>query len=276
MPNLAVVVVAAVLGLAIGSFLNVVVWRVPRGENLSHPASHCPTCSHSIRPWDNIPLLSWVILRGKCRDCSSPISARYPLVEAGTGAFFTAVAWWAVSTEALGNFDSLASTTAMLLALAAYLYLSAISVALALIDIETQRLPNVLVLPAYLVGGALLSASALIGGTALVLVPAAIGMSALFVLYWLLAFVGGMGFGDVKLAGVLGLYLGFLGFGTLAVGAFAAFALGGLFGIAMILARRGGRKTRIPFGPWMLAGAWVGIFMGDILFSGYLRLFGLG
>ncbi len=276
MASAIVVVLAAVLGLVVGSFLNVVVWRVPRGESLSHPASHCPTCDHPIRPWDNIPLLSWLILRGKCRDCSAPIAVRYPLVELGGGVFFAVTAWWATASGALGGWETTASTVALLLALAAYLYLAAISIALALIDLETQRLPNVIVLPAYLVVGVLLTASALVGGAPESLIPAAIGMAAMYVFYFVLAFAGGMGFGDVKLAGVLGLALGFLGYGNLAVGVFAAFALGGLFAIAMLIARRGGRKTRIPFGPWMLAGAWVGIFMGDILFSGYLRLFGLG
>jgi leader peptidase (prepilin peptidase) / N-methyltransferase len=273
--NVAVVVLAAVLGLAVGSFLNVVVWRVPRGESLAHPASHCPACNHAIRPWDNIPLLSWLVLRAKCRDCRAPISVRYPLVEAATAILFAGIAWWVVSTGVVGGFATTASSIAMLLALVAYLYLAAISIALALIDIETQRLPNVIVLPAYPVAAALLTASALIGGRAELLLMAAIAMSALFAIYWVLAMIGGMGFGDVKLAGVLGLYLGFLGLGPLLVGSFAAFALGGIFGIVMLLARRGGRKTKIPFGPWMLAGAWVGIFIGDTLFSGYLSLFGL-
>lgn len=278
MASLFVVVVAAILGLVIGSFLNVVVWRVPRGENLSHPASHCPNCDHPIRPWDNIPLLSWLILRGKCRDCSAPISVRYPLVELGTALFFGGVAFWAVASGQLGDFSTVASTIALLIALAAYLYLAGISVALTLIDIETHRLPNVIVLPAYIVGAVLLAASALVAGDPAALVPAGIGMAALFAFYWLLAFVypSGMGGGDVKLAGVLGLYLGFISLGSLAVGAFGAFAFGGVFGIIMLIARRGGRKSRIPFGPWMLAGAWVGIFIGDVLFTGYLRLFGLG
>lgn len=276
MASVAIVVVAAVLGLAVGSFLNVVVWRVPRGESLAHPASHCPTCNHAIRPWDNIPLLSWLLLRAKCRDCRSPISVRYPLVEAATGVFFAGIAWWVVSSGVVGGFAATASTIAMGLGLAAFLYLAAISIALALIDIETQRLPNIIVLPAYLVAAALLTASAIVGGRPEVMLMATIGMSALFAIYWVLAMIGGMGFGDVKLAGVLGLYLGFLGLGPLLVGSFAAFALGGIFGIAMLLARRGSRKTKIPFGPWMLAGAWVGIFIGDTLFSGYLGLFGLG
>jgi leader peptidase (prepilin peptidase) / N-methyltransferase len=274
--NVVVVVVAALLGVAIGSFLNVVVWRVPRGENLSRPASHCPNCDHVIRHRDNIPVLSWLILRGKCRDCSAPISVRYPAVETATAILFIAVATWAVTTGALGQVGTVSSTLAMLLALAAYLYLAAISIALALIDIETQRLPNLIVLPAYIVGVVLLAGSALLGGTLPSLLTGLIGSAALLVFYWLLALGGGMGFGDVKLAGVLGLYLGFLGLGSLAVGAFAAFAFGGVFALVMLIARRGGRKTKIPFGPWMLVGAWVGIFFGETLFLGYLRFFGLG
>jgi leader peptidase (prepilin peptidase)/N-methyltransferase len=270
-----VVTVAAVLGLAVGSFLNVVVWRVPRGESLVRPASHCPRCEHPIRAWDNIPVLSWLILRARCRDCGEPIAARYPLVEASTGVLFAGVAWWALATGAIGEFGS--TTAAFVLALVAYLYLAAISIALALIDLDTQRLPNVIVLPSYLVAAVLLVTSALLAGQPERLIPAAIGMAALFVFYLVLAlsYAGGMGFGDVKLAGVLGLYLGYLGFGPLAVGAFAAFLLGGVFGIVMMLARRGSRKTKIPFGPWMLAGAWVGIFIGDVLFTSYLGLFGL-
>jgi len=266
------VVVAGLYGLLIGSFLNVVVWRLPRGESLIRPASHCPNCGHPIRAYDNIPVLSWLILRGKCRDCGQPISARYPAIELGVGLFFAAIAFWAVS----GGIPS-ASLPAFLIALAAYLYLGAISVALAIIDLETRRLPNVLVLPAYGVGAVLLTAAALLGGDAWSLVRAAIGAVALFVGYLLISLIsrGGMGLGDVKLAGVLGLFLAWLGWGELAAGTFFPFLLGGLFSIVLLLARRAGRKSKIPFGPWMLMGAWVGIFWGEQVFGWYLRLFGL-
>jgi leader peptidase (prepilin peptidase)/N-methyltransferase len=269
--------VVGVFGTLIGSFLNVVVWRTPRGESLVRPASHCPNCEHPIRARDNIPVVSWMLLRGKCRDCGVRISGRYPLVELGTGVFFAAVAAWAVISGAIGSPGAIASNVAFVLALVAFLYLAAISVALAFIDLESHRLPNAIVLPAYLVGVALLGASALVSGSLPALATAGIGMAALFLLYFALtvAYPGGMGFGDVKLAGVLGLYLGYLGWGELAVGAFAAFALGGIFGIALLIARRAKRKSRIPFGPWMLAGAWVGIFSGAQLSSWYLGLFGL-
>lgn len=270
-----VIILAGVFGALIGSFLNVVVWRVPRGESLSHPASHCPNCDHPIRPWDNIPLISWLVLRAKCRDCGAPISVRYPLVELGTALFFAAVAWWGVASGELGSL--LGSPAGVLIGLVGFLYLAAISIALAIIDLETQRLPNVIVLPAYVVGALLLAASAILGGQPEVLLGAGIGMAALFLFYFLLVLIypKGMGLGDVKLAGVLGLYLGFLGWGQLAVGAFGAFVLGGVFSIVLLIIGRAGRKTRVPFGPWMLAGAWVGIFSGEQVSTWYLGLFGL-
>jgi len=269
----ALVVLAGILGTIIGSFLNVVVWRLPRGESLSHPASACPKCSHPIRWWDNIPVVSWLVLRGKCRDCGEPISTRYPAVEAFTGIFFAGVAWW-IASGALG----LESGIATIIATVAFLYLAAISVALTLIDLDVHRLPNKIVLPAYAVGFVLLGSASAVEGDWAQLLTAAIGAAILFVAYFLmaLAYPAGMGFGDVKLAGVLGLYLAWLGWGQLAVGAFAAFVLGGIFSLVLLLARKVSRKSGIPFGPWMLAGAWLGTFAGGIISERYLALFGLG
>jgi len=269
----ALVIFAGVLGLLIGSFLNVVVWRLPRGESLSHPGSACPKCGHAIRWWDNIPVISWILLRAKCRDCGEPISGRYPAVEGLTGLFFAGIATWVL----LGGLP-VTSDVATIVATASFLYLAAISIALALIDIDLHKLPNKIVLPAYIVGAVTLGAASLIEGDFEQLLRAAIGAVALFVAYFVMAIVypGGMGFGDVKLAGVLGLYLAWLGWGELAVGAFAAFVLGGFFSLALILLRRVNRKSGIPFGPWMLAGAWVGTFAGGIIAAGYLALFGLG
>jgi leader peptidase (prepilin peptidase)/N-methyltransferase len=270
--------IAALFGLAVGSFLNVVVWRLPRKESLNHPASHCPRCEQPIRWWDNIPLLSWLILRGKCRDCHEPISVRYPLVELGTALFFAAVVAWIVFPRtgifvdaALPAIVGLATVTA------AYLYLAAISVALTLIDIDTHTLPNRIVLPGHLVGAILLTSASALTGNWLGLLSAAVGAVALFTFYFILAFAypGGMGLGDVKLAGVLGMFTGWLGWGSLAVGAFMPFLLGGVFGLVLMLNRRAGRKSRIPFGPWMLIGAWVGIFVGERIFAWYLALFGI-
>ncbi|WP_166805337.1 A24 family peptidase [Cryobacterium sp. TMT4-10] len=266
-------------GSLIGSFLNVVIFRVPAGRSIVSPASACGRCGARIRAWDNVPVLSWLVLRGRCRDCQVPISARYPLVELGTAVFFACVAAWmlfGVSTSGFG------STTGKLVAgqlvtLVAFLYLAAVSVSLAMIDLDTQTLPNRIVLPAYPVAAILLIVAALLSGEPARLFGALAGGAALFGVYLLLAlaYPAGMGLGDVKLAGVLGLYLGWLGWGELAVGGFAAFLLGGLFAIGLVVTRKATRKSGIPFGPWMLAGAWLGIFYGDQIANGYLSLFGL-
>jgi leader peptidase (prepilin peptidase)/N-methyltransferase len=271
----AIVAFIGVLGMLIGSFLNVVVWRLPRKESLSHPPSACPKCGHAIRWWDNIPVLSWLILRGRCRDCGDPISARYPLVELATGLFFVAVAVSFIGPVDMPTIELAASV----LTLAAFLYLAGVSVALALIDIDTHTLPNKIVLPSYVVGIVLLTAAAIQAPEFDSLARAGISMAILFVAYLLLALFypggSGMGFGDVKLAGVLGLYLGWLGWGPLLVGAFGAFLLGGVFSLGLLALRRVNRKSGIPFGPWMLGGAWLGIFFGEALWRSYLSLFGL-
>lgn len=266
---------AGALGLAMGSFLNVVVYRVPAGLSIVSPPSACPNCHHAIRRRDNVPVLSWLILRGRCRDCSKPISVRYPLVELGTGLAFVGVA--ATQAPAIAAATSLPAFAGSLLLLVALLYLLAISIALAIIDIETQRLPDVIVLPAYPVGVVLLVASALLRGEPSNLIVAGIGLVALLAFYAALAFGyrGGMGMGDVKLSGALGLYLGYLGLGPLLIGAFAPFVFGGLFALVLVVLKRAGRKSRIPFGPWMLAGSWLGILAGQVLFVKYLELVGL-
>jgi leader peptidase (prepilin peptidase)/N-methyltransferase len=270
-----IAVFSGVFGIAIGSFLNVVVYRVPLGMSLVAPASACPNCKTEIRKRDNVPVLSWLLLRGKCRDCGEPISARYPLVEAGTAVFFLAVAAYFSHSVAAPQPTALAISN--VLALVAYLYLVAITVALALIDLETHTLPNRIVLPGYAVAGALFLAASIVAGNYDALIRAGIGMSGLWLLYAILAFSypRGMGFGDVKLAGVLGLFLGWAGWGPLLIGAFAAFLLGGIFSIVLLAAKKANRKSGIPFGPWMLAGAWVGIVFGNQLWGGYLSLIGL-
>jgi leader peptidase (prepilin peptidase) / N-methyltransferase len=252
-------VAIGVIGLIIGSFLNVVIWRVPRGESVVHPPSACPRCGHVIRARDNVPVFSWLVLRGRCRDCAAPIAARYPLVELGTGLLFALTAWLAGPTWILP----------------ALLYLAGISVALALIDIDTKRLPDAIVLPAYPVACALLAlASWNPGGESdwPALVRAGIGAVVMFGIYFVtvLVYPAGMGFGDVKLAGVLGLYLGWFGWGALFVGWFAAFLLGGLFSIGLLVTGRARLKSGIPFGPWMLLGAGVGILVGQQVADWYL------
>ena len=253
---LSLVLVCALFGLLIGSFLNVVIWRVPRGESLISPPSHCPACDNPVRPRDNVPVLSWLLLRGKCRDCSAAISARYPLVEAGTAVVFAA----------------LAARIGIEPELPAFLYLGAVGVALALIDLDVKRLPNAIVLPSYGVALVLLGGAAVVDGDPSALLRAGLGMVALFGLYFVLAFVypAGMGFGDVKLAGLLGLYLGWLGWSEVVTGGFLGFLFGGVVGAVLMAVRRAGRKSQIPFGPFMLAGALVAILWGQALADLYL------
>jgi leader peptidase (prepilin peptidase)/N-methyltransferase len=247
-------IVAAVLGLAVGSFLNVVIHRVPRGESVLRPPSHCPQCLVAIRGRDNVPVLSWLALRGRCASCREPISARYPLIELTTAALFVGI------TVHFG----------LSLALPAYLYLAAAAVALAMIDFDVLRLPDPIVLPSYLVGGALLIPATVRHGWAAA-GRALLAMAALWAFYYAVSLLrrGAMGAGDVKLAGLLGLYLGWLGWGPVWVGTFAGFLLGGCVAVALVALRRAGRGTAMPFGPYMIAGALLAVFAGGPLWTWY-------
>jgi leader peptidase (prepilin peptidase)/N-methyltransferase len=257
-------VVVAIFGLAIGSFLNVVIYRVPAGQSLIAPGSHCPRCGAPVRNRHNVPVVGWLMLRGRCADCAAPISVRYPLVE-----LFTAVAFVAVGVR-LAALDRLSG-------LPAWLYFTSIAIALAAIDLDCHRLPNAIVLPSYPVLALLLAGTALWQRDYPPLLRAAIGSVALFGGYFALAlaYPKGMGFGDVKLAGLIGAMLGWLSWSALLVGAFAAFLLGGVAGIAVIASRRGTGKTALPFGPFMLAGAALALYLAQPLADGYLRLTGL-
>lgn len=251
----------AVLGLAIGSFLNVVVHRIPRGESLVRPGSHCPRCSAAVRIRHNVPVLSWLLLRGRCADCSGRISVRYPLVELSTSLLFVAV------TAQLARLDLLA-------ALPAYLFFASVGIALTAIDLDVQRLPDAIVLPAYVVLAVLLTAAAVLEGSPEPLVRAAVGAVVLFGFYFVvvLAYPEGMGFGDVKLAGVIGAALGFVSYPALVVGAFSAFVIGAVVGIVLMTVRHVTGKTAVPFGPAMVAGALLAIFASAPLADAYLHL----
>ncbi|MGO9248982.1 MAG: prepilin peptidase, partial [Solirubrobacteraceae bacterium] len=235
-----------------GSFLNVVTYRLPRHESLIMPASHCPGCGTPVKPYDNIPILSWLLLRGHCRSCAAPISPRYPLVEAGTGVLCVGAV--------------LAHQTASGIALSIALIL--IVVPAALIDLEHRIIPNKLT--------ALGAVAAIVLGTALdpageperLIAGVAAGG---FLLLAALAYPGGMGMGDVKLAGVMGLFLG----AAVAPALLIALVAGVLVG-AVIIARKGaqaGRKTAVPFGPFLALGAIVAIYAGLPLVDLYTNHF---
>ena len=249
-------VVCGLFGLLIGSFLNVVIWRVPRDESVVRPRSHCPKCGEPITPRDDIPLVSWLLLRGRCRHCGNPISVRYPLVELACGLLF---AGFAIRFGAH-------------VVLLAYLYLAAIGLALAMIDFDHKRLPDVLTLPSYPVAIVLLGLAAVLdhrGHTPFV--RALLAGAALYAFYEVIGFIQprGMGGGDIKLSGVLGLYLGWLGWGELVVGAFAAFLIGAVVSIGLVVFAGAGRKTKVPFGPFMLLGTLVGIYAGHAVAHAY-------
>lgn len=255
------VALGAVLGLVVGSFLNVVVHRVPRSMSVVRPRSACPSCGARIAWYDNLPVVSWLVLRGRCRRCGARVSPRYLVVEVLTAALFALVTLRLAETD-------------MLEAAPAYLYVTAIGIALSFIDAEHHRLPDAIVLPSYVVLAVLLGFASTVSGEWGRLLAAAAGGAGLWLLYFALALVktGGMGFGDVKLAGLLGMVLGWAGWGSLAVGAFGAFLVGGLVAVALLLAGRAERRTRIPFGPWMVVGAFAGMLVGEALWSAYLDL----
>ncbi len=243
---------AAVLGAVFGSFLNVVAYRLPRGESLSRPRSRCPGCLTPVRPYDNVPVLSWLLLRGKCRACRAPISARYPLVEAGTGALCALV------VLAKGPDED------ALLGLALVLLL----VPVTLIDLDHQIIPNRLMLIGAVLAPPLVLLTA---PDALVEHLVAAVAAGGFFLVAVLAYPRGMGMGDVKLAFVLGLFLG----RDVGPALFVALIAGTLVGAAVI-ARKGvadGRRTKVPFGPFLALGAIVALFAGDAMVEWYLGTF---
>lgn len=292
------IVVTGLYGLVIGSFLNVVAYRVPAGIPLTRE-SRCPSCDARIRWWQNVPVFGWLALRGRCASCGAAISARYPAVEALTGTLFAAVAAGVTFSRPLDArpvdgrlWLGTAEFWGVLVTLLVFL---SFSIALTLIDLDTRRLPNAIVLPGWATIVALLLITTVLAG----LLPADGGLEAgrldggsweridwgpfgravtggvaLFLFYFTVRLISprGMGGGDVKLAGLVGTILGWFGWGVLIVGAFAAFALGGVFGIAMMLIGRARRKSAIPFGPWMLAGAWTGVLVGEPVSRWYMGL----
>lgn len=253
--------VMGVLGLMVGSFLNVVIHRVPAGRSVIRPGSTCPLCHAPVRGHDNVPVVSWLLLRGRCRDCAAPISVRYPMVELATAVLF-AVSAWRIGPSGY---------------VVAVLVLMAGSVALFMIDIDHGRLPfSITGLTGVGVVAALVAATATGDGDH---VPTALLSAAL----WLAVYGGihvatagrGMGLGDVALAPLLGLVLGWSGWGASLVGLISGFLVGAVIGVGLLASRRVAARSRIPHGPFLMAGAALGLFAGQPLWHEYLRLFGL-
>ncbi len=241
-------IIAGLLGAALGSFGNVVIHRLPRGESLVRPPSSCPACGAPIRSKDNIPIVSYVLLRGRCRNCNATISPRYAIVEAAAAGLAVA----SVLRFEAGDRAAFAALTSITL------------LVLAAIDLEHRRLPNAIVLPATAVAAIWVILRAALTGEWGPAAEAFLCGAAGFALLFLIAVASrGMGFGDVKLAGFIGLATGSFGWRVTVLGVFAGFILGGLAAVALVLAGRKGRKETIPFGPALAAGAVLAIFAGE-------------
>jgi leader peptidase (prepilin peptidase)/N-methyltransferase len=249
MQTLIAILFAGVCGAVLGSFLNVVVYRLPRGESLVTPGSHCPTCDRAVKPYDNVPVLAWLWLHGRCRACGAAISPRYPLVEAATAAL------------CVGVVLSRSSAAGIALGLLAVFVL----VPVALIDLDHHLIPNLITGPAAvlaLVLGSVLDPS---GEPARLIAGAAAG--GFFLLAALIA-PRGMGMGDVKLAGLLGLLLG----AEVAPALLIALVAGVLVGVVLVARRPAGERhgVGLPFGPFLALGGLTAIYAGHAILSAYL------
>jgi len=249
--NAALAAAAFAPALALGSFLNVVVARLPERRSLVRPRSACPSCGHELAWWENVPLLSYAVLRGRCRGCSAAISLRYPLVELAT-ALLVAACFWRFGLSG----DAFVAS-----------FFAAVLVALSAIDFERRILPDRIVLPSTVV--VLGAQVALHPDRTVEWIAAGLGAS-LFLFAALVAYPKGMGMGDVKLALLLGVMLGWEVSVGLMVGMLAALVLG-----VVLIARHGvaARKTAIPFGPFLAFGSLVALFAGEEILAAYLGLF---
>ncbi len=254
MSTVFLVVVCGIFGLLVGSFLNAWAYRLPRHVSVARGRSYCPACEQPIAWYDNIPLVSYLVLRGRCRSCKARISPRYPLGEAVTAALFAGAA-------AFTGFEWV---------LLPELVLLATLVLVSEIDLEFRLIPNVIVLPSAAVGLAAMIAiepdrwyewlGASLGSAAFLLVIA--------LLYERIRGMSGLGMGDVKLALCMGAYLGWSVIPALFIG----FVLGAVIGVVVMVRTKGDMKTAIPFGPFLAAGGVIGLFLGPTIISAYLDL----
>lgn len=244
-------------GLAVGSFDNVAAYRIPEGISLWSPRSFCPRCQSQIAWYDNIPILSFVLLRGRCRRCGEAISFRYPLVELASGLLFLTV-------FARLGFEWRAE-------LVPHLFLVTILIIVSAIDLQRQIIPNRVIYPSIPLGLAAMGVVALARGDVWIILRSLAGLAIGGVPLGLLALLlpRGMGMGDAKLAAFTGIFLGFQQLTAL----FLAFLTGSLAGIALIVAGRRDRKSRIPFGPFLALGAFLALMFGERIWALYRGLF---
>ena len=257
MAELEIAALVALAGLIAGSFINVVAYRIPLGKSVASPRSACPHCDQAIAWYDNIPVLSWLLLRGKCRGCGARISARYPVVELAT-----AVAFYLIAVS-----------IGIKWVLPAYLWFAGVGMALTLTDIDHKLIPNAILFPSTAIGAGLLGFGALLDGEPIQFLWAVVGGAAYFAALLVLALVarGGFGFGDVKLAAFLGMFAAYLGWGRLAIAAVLPFFLGGAISILLLVTRIKGRKDAIPFGPYMVLAAFLAVVAGEAIIDWYLN-----
>jgi leader peptidase (prepilin peptidase)/N-methyltransferase len=257
MPAPVVLTLAALFGLAVGSFLNVCIYRIPRGQSLAHPPSRCPKCGKRLAWFDNVPVVSWLALRGRCRQCRAPISMQYPLVELITALLAVLVVW-------------VTPAGAML---ASRLVLTAVLIVLLVIDLELQLLPNAITLPSIVVGFVFSLFAP--PGPVPSLLGIALGGGVLYGIaaaYYLVRREEGMGMGDVKMLAMIGAFLGWQA--VLLTLVLASFA-GAVIGIALMASRREGLKYALPFGTFLAIGAFVAMLAGDAILHWYLGTFDL-
>lgn len=246
--SIGAVIVAAIAGLAVGSFVGVVADRVPRKESVVSPPSHCVACGIAVRPADNIPVFSYLVLKGRCRACGVRIPARDALLEVVTAALFALVAWRAPS----------------LWAIPAYAVLAASLVAITAIDLEHLRIPTPIVYATLTVGSPLLVVASAGTHRWPALLSALIGGAAAFLAFFALFYAvpKGIGFGDVRLSGLCGVFLGWIGYREVALGFILAFLIAGIPAVVLLAMGRVNRRTQIPFGPFLAAGTMISVLFG--------------
>jgi leader peptidase (prepilin peptidase) / N-methyltransferase len=250
-------VFAFLIGSLIGSFLNVCIYRIPRGLSIIRPSSRCPSCNNAIRPYDNVPIMSFLILRGRCRDCGDRIPFRYPAVETMNALFYVTVIWrfgigWHVPFL--------------------FLFCSAMIV-ITFIDLDYQIIPDAITLPGIpigLIAGTFLLPDPFVRAGSLGFTNALIGLISGGGLFYAIAVLsrGGMGGGDIKMMAMVGT---FMGWKSILLTTFAGSLLGSIVGIFLVVFRGRGRKTKIPFGPFLAFGALITLFFGQELLNVYLR-----